>query len=93
MAKSILTAGGRPAELGQHWYKNFLARHPELKSQFSRSLPQCRKDAEDPKIFKNWFELYASTVAIYGIAAEDQYNMDEKGVAMGVGDSSKVLIP
>ena len=31
MAKSILAAKKRPLELGQHWYKNFLTRHPELK--------------------------------------------------------------
>jgi hypothetical protein len=29
----------------------------------------------------------------FGISDEDQYNMDEKGFAKGIGDDVKVLVP
>jgi hypothetical protein len=37
--------------------------------------------------------LYTATVTKYGVSADDQYNMDEKGIALGVGDKAKVLVP
>ena len=46
----------------------------------------------NPKILKEWFELYMTTRAKYGVADEDIYNMDEKGFAMGIADSSKVIV-
>jgi DDE superfamily endonuclease len=93
MAKDILKSKGKPTELGQHWYKNFLNRHPELKARFARGLDQKRKDAEDPKTIQEWFDLYTATVAKYGVSADDRYNMDEKGIALGVGDKTKALVP
>ena len=33
-----------------------------------------------------------TTRAKYGVADEDIYNMDEKGFAMGIADSSKVIV-
>jgi len=38
MAKDILKSKGKPTDLGQHWYKNFLNRHLELKARFARGL-------------------------------------------------------
>lgn len=37
--------------------------------------------------------MYTATVAKYGVSTDNQYNMDEKGIALGVGDKVKVLIP
>ena len=34
----LLQAKGGHKPLGQHWYKNFLARHPDFKAVWSRSL-------------------------------------------------------
>jgi len=93
MAKSILAAKKRPLELGQHWYKNFLTRHLELKVWFARGLNQKRKDTKDPEIIKEWFNLYKATITKYAIPPGDQYNMDKKGIAMGLGDKVKVLVP
>ena len=89
MAKSLLEAKN---SLGQHWYKNFLNRHLEFKTKYTRNLDQSRKDAGSSETLKDWFELYKTIRAKYGVADEDIYNMDEKGFAMGIGDSSKVII-
>ena len=92
MTKSLLEAKGDSKPLGHHWYKNFMNRHPQYRTKFKRNLDQSRKDASHPKILKEWFELYMTTRAKYGVADEDIYNMDEKGFAMGIADSSKVIV-
>ena len=92
MAKSLMEAKGDRKALGHHWYKNFLNRHPEFKLKYNRNLDQVRKDASDPVIMKDWFDLYMTTREKYGVADADIYNMDEKGFAMGIADSSKVII-
>ena len=48
----LLRAKGDHEPLGQHWYKNFLARHSDLKAAWSRSLDQSRKDATDYTILQ-----------------------------------------
>ena len=67
MATQLLIAKGDMEPLGQHWYKNFLGRHPQFKLQFSRNLEQKRKDAGDYDTVKRWFELYQETLIKYGI--------------------------
>ena len=90
MAKYLIEAKGDRKALGHHWYKNFLNRHPEFKLKYNRNLDQVRKDASDPVIMKDWFDLYMTTREKYGVADADIYNMDKKGFAMGIADSSKV---
>ena len=92
MARSLLNAKGDKNPLGRHWYQKFLKRHPDFKIKYSRNLDQSRKDAGSPEILRDWFELYTTTLVKYGISDEDTYNMDEKGFAMGIADSSKVII-
>jgi helix-turn-helix, Psq domain len=89
----LLQAKGDYKPLGQHWYKNFLARHPDFKAAWSRTLDQSRRDATDHTILQDWFKLYRDTCATYGIPIDDQYNMDEKDFMKGIGDAIKVLIP
>jgi len=40
MAKHLMTAKGDLDPLGQHWYKNFLHRHPDFNTRYSRNLNQ-----------------------------------------------------
>ena len=67
-------------------------RHLQFRTKFKRNLDQFRKDASHPKILKEWFELYMITRAKYRVVDEDIYNMNEKGFAMGIADSSKVIV-
>ena len=92
MAKNLLNAKGDSEPLGHCWYQNFLKRHPDFKCKHSRNLDQVRKDAGNVDIIKDWYQLYSTTRTKYGIADGDVYNMDEKGFAMGIADSSKVLV-
>jgi hypothetical protein len=89
----LLQAKGDHKLFGQHWYENFLTRHPDLKTAWFRSLDQSRKEATAYSTLQSWFKLYPETCVTFGISDEDQYNMDEKGFIKGIGDDVKVLVP
>ena len=72
--------------------KQFLKRHPILKSKFITGLEKDRVAAEDPDIIKAWFELVDYHVTKNAVEKEDIHNMDEKGVMMGASEKVKVII-
>ena len=78
--------------LEHNWYLSFLSRHSGFKTQYSRNLNQDWKDAENIKSIQKWFDLYNSTQIQHGILKLNIYNMNEKGFAMGITDSFKVLV-
>lgn len=92
MATHLLICKGDREPLGQHWYEAFLARHPDFRLEYSKALDQGRKDITDSESYRKWFDLYTSTIKKYGILPGDQYNMGEKGIAMGIIDSGKVIV-
>ena len=92
MTKQLMEAKGDRNSLGHNWYLRFLSRHSGFKTQYSRNLNQDRKDAENIKFIQKWFDLYNSTRIQHGILKSDIYNMNEKGFAMGIADSFKVLV-
>ncbi|SLM40197.1 HTH CenpB-type DNA-binding domain [Lasallia pustulata] len=93
MAYELLQKRGVYKELGEQWIARFLARHPELKSKYVNPIEKERILATDPAILQHYFELYKSTKEQYDIDDENEWNMDEKGVAMGVIGKTKVIIP
>jgi hypothetical protein len=92
MATELLVAKGDTADLGIHWTDQFLYRHPELRTKFVTGLDKERAKAEDPDIFKDWFELYKAMVQKYSVKPQNRYNMDEKGIMMGFIGKVKVII-
>ena len=93
MAYELLQKRGVYKELGEQWIARFLARHPELKSKYVNPIEKERILATDPAILQHYFGLYKSTKEQYDIDDENEWNMDEKGVAMGVIGKTKVIIP
>ncbi|KAL1957115.1 hypothetical protein VTO42DRAFT_6373 [Malbranchea cinnamomea] len=88
MANVLLANRGsnpRPT-VGQNWVGNFVNRHEELKSKFSRKRAHC----EDPEVIRGWFKLVQNTIAKYGILPDDIYNFDEIGFQMGVMATARV---
>lgn len=47
--------------------------------------------AKDLKVIQDWFALYASVKAKFGILDEDTYNMNKKSFMMGIARSAKVV--
>jgi predicted HTH domain antitoxin len=93
MANLLLaTRGPTPIQtIGKNWVSNYVKRHPELDSRFSRRYNYNRAKCEDPKIIMEWFELVQKTICDYGINSDDIYNFNETGFAMGITATAKVI--
>ncbi|SLM37408.1 HTH CenpB-type DNA-binding domain [Lasallia pustulata] len=93
MAYELLQKRGVYKELGEQWIARFLARQPELKSKYVNPIKKECILATNPAILQHYFEFYKSTKEQYDIDDENKWNMDEKGVAMGVIGKTKLIIP
>ena len=93
MISSIFKEKGDLEPMGENFYKKFLNRHPVFKTKYASRIEQNRLDAVDVDSVTEWFQLYQQTCNEYKISEADRYNMDDKGFALGVADSIKVLVP
>jgi hypothetical protein len=66
--------------------------HPELKVKQSQVLEQCRASALNPTAIKGFYNMLNKLVTEFNIPPEKFYNMDEKGVQLGVGGSVTIII-
>jgi hypothetical protein len=80
-----------PQEVGQKWNRNFVNRHPQLKTVYNRKYDYQRAECEDADLIRAWFQLVHDTIEKYGVPEEDIYNFDETGFQMGVISTSKVV--
>lgn len=94
MANLLLAKRGdhEAITVGNHWVDNFVIRNDCLKTRYSRLYNNQRALCEDPRVIKPWFDIILKTIAEYGIHDDDIYNFDETGFAMGVANTSKVII-
>ena len=90
MANRLLADRDAPP-VGSRWASNFVKRHKELSTRFTRRYDYQRALCEDPKIIKPWFELVRNTVAKYGVLDEDFHNFDETGFMMGMISTALVV--
>ena len=77
--------------VGVNWASNFVRRHEELCTRFTRTYDYQRALCEDPAVIRPWFQLVRDTVAKYGILDEDMYNFDETGFMMGMISTTMVV--
>jgi DDE superfamily endonuclease/Tc5 transposase-like DNA-binding protein/Psq-like protein len=93
MANILLAARGEtpPTTVGKNWPSTFIQRRDEIRTRFSRRYDYQRALNEDPRSIRAWFESVKRVVEENGILAEDIYNFDETGFAMGLISSQKVV--
>jgi predicted DNA-binding transcriptional regulator YafY len=97
MADLLLAARGStrgstpPLSVGQNWVTNFVKRHSDLSTRFSRRYDYQRAKCEDLKTISEWFSLVQKTIISYGIDPDDIYNFDETGFVMGLIATAKVI--
>lgn len=93
MANILLAARGSqpPPTVGKNWPSKFVERRDELRTRFSVRYDYQRALNEDPKALRAWFATVQSMIDKNGIQAEDIYNFDETGFAMGLISSQKVV--
>ena len=62
-----------------------MARHPDLKIQWSRSQEKCHANNANPATIRRFYDIYEEVVKEFNIPKENIYNMDEKGIQLGIG--------
>ena len=75
-----------------NWALTFVKRRDELKSRYSKRYDYQRAENEDPRSIRAWFESVKRVIDENGILAEDIYNFDKTGFAMGLISAQKVVI-
>jgi hypothetical protein len=93
MANLLLVSRGSTPVLsvGKNWVIEFVKRHSDLLSRFSRRYNYERAKYEDPKSISEWFSLVQKTILSYSIDPDDIYNFDETGFAIGLIITAKVI--
>ena len=91
MVVEMLKNKGDHEALGKNWIDLFLNRHKDLQSRFSQPLDKARVATHDTAKILQWFKLVKDVIQKYDIQMEDTYNMDEKGIALGIAGKERVL--
>lgn len=81
---------GKP--MGDSWIRRFRSRHPDLSLKMTSSLEECRASSLTPAAVAGFYDLLEEVVTQYQVPPENIYNMDEKGIQMGIGDKTAVLV-
>ena len=84
--------GNSATPLGEHWITRFQHCHKELWSKLSVRIDRVRTIATDMVFLEDYFAKLENIYAKYYIPDNAKYNLDEKGVMMGVAGRSKVLV-
>ncbi|EFQ94906.1 hypothetical protein PTT_07266 [Pyrenophora teres f. teres 0-1] len=91
MANRILRMNGDHKPVGKHWMTAFLNRNPRVASVVGRKIEAARAEGATPVQIRAFLELFERVRVRLGIRAEDTWNMDETGKALGVCANTRVL--
>lgn len=78
--------------MGESWPKRFLKRHPDLKMKKTVGLEKARAKALNQTVVNEFFDMLADLITEYRILPENIYNMDEKGIQLGIGAKITAMI-
>jgi pantoate kinase len=65
---------------GQHWFKNFMSRHPNLSLRQSEATSLARARGFNRRDVNIFYEKLKSVIDQYDFDALSVYNMDESGI-------------
>ena len=71
--------------VGEVWPKRFRQRHPDLKMKKRTGLEKARAKALNRLAVDEFFNMLTDVIKEYDILPENLYNMDEKGIQLGIG--------
>ena len=72
-------------KVSERWVHRFRARHPELKLKWTTGLEHCRAQSLNPTAVAGFYDNLKDILDKYDIPEENIYNMDEKGIQLGMG--------
>ncbi len=79
-------------QVSDNWIYRFIKRNPDLKLRWTQGLESPRAGALNEAIVAEFYRILAETVEKYQVKPENIYNMDEKGVQLGIGMRARVLV-
>lgn len=81
---------GRP--VGANWYKRFLQDNPDIKIRMTTTLEQCRARSLNRTLVSEYFDILKDLIIKHNIPPENIYNMDEKGILLGIGKKTAAFV-
>jgi hypothetical protein len=91
LAQRKLAKRNSQHQLGQHFVCRFLNRHPSLSTKFSKQVHRQRALASNPQHLRHYFDKLRAVMSKRNISEQQIYNMDEKGILLGVASRVKVI--
>ncbi len=90
-AANRLLPSGAPS-VGDHWFRRFYNRHPELRTRRQTPIAVARKDASSNiEVLELYFKKLKIVIDEKGIQEADHWNMDETGFRIGCGRAHTVV--
>jgi hypothetical protein len=78
--------------VGEVWPKRFLKRHLDLKMKKTAPLESARAKALNRHAVDEFFDMLTDVVKEYDVQPGNIYNMDEKGIQLGIGARVTAMI-
>ncbi|KAF5366607.1 hypothetical protein D9758_008944 [Tetrapyrgos nigripes] len=78
--------------VGENWVMRFQTRHPELQARWAGGIEKCWAQSLNPVATADYFKELRHLIETYNVQPRNIYNMDEKGVMMGKGLRTMVLV-
>ena len=79
-------------QVGESWPKQFCKRHPNLKMKKTTGLEKARMKALNQFAVDEFFSMLADVMKEFHILPGNIYNMDEKGIQLGIGARVSAMI-
>jgi len=79
-------------QVGSSWHGCFMDLHPDLKTRWTQGLEKCRATNVNHSTINNFYDIYEELITKYNVPQENIYNMDEKGVQLGLGKRVAAIV-
>ena len=90
VAEYASTILGKP--ISEPWVRKFRACHGDLKARRTTRLESCHAKCLNRTQVSEFFDILRELVTQYNIVPSNMYNMYEKGIQLGVGKQTLVLV-
>ncbi len=77
--------------VGKNWPSNFVARHPQYKTQSSAPLDLVRASSTTTAVLDRWFHRFKGAMHEYGITNSDIHNVNETGFQTGACQRTRLI--
>lgn len=79
-------------QVGESWPKRFCKRHPSLKMKKTTGLEKARAKGLNQYAVNEFFDMLTDVMKEFNILPDNLYNMDEKGIQLGIGARITAMI-